>query len=179
MTPGARGSRITGEERERLMLVFVRRYRAGESIQALASEAGHPETVVESLLREAGVALRRRGPGAGRRPATSDPATSDPAVEPTLTDPPAEADPQDPSRDLDRSPAPLTDWGLPTPPLRILVKKKDKAREKELAAATVKAHRKRRRSAAGDAAATGDGSGKKLSAKKSDKKKHAKKSGHQ
>ncbi|WOQ18294.1 helix-turn-helix domain-containing protein [Raineyella sp. W15-4] len=180
MVPGGNGSRITGEERERLMLVYVRRYRAGESIPSLATDTGRAEGFVEGLLREAGVALRRRGNGlagphvAGATQAASGPA--DPAPEP---DGPASA--QDQLRDLERSPEPLTDWGLPTPPLGVLVKKKDKGRAKELAAATVKAHRKRvgRSTEADDGKAAGGGSAsrrKKASAEKSGKKKHPKKS---
>ena len=186
MVPGGNGSRITGEERERLMLVYVRRYRAGESIPSLATDTGHAEGFVEGLLREAGVALRRRGNGlagphvAGATQAASDPA--DPAPEPDgpVSEPDGPASAQDQLRDLERSPEPLTDWGLPTPPLGVLVKKKDKGRAKELAAATVKAHRKRAgRSAEADGKAAGGGSAsrrKKASAEKSGKKKHPKKS---
>lgn len=61
MVPIARGTRITGEEREQLMLSCVRRYRAGESIRSLAADTGRSYGFIQGLLKEAGVPLRPRG----------------------------------------------------------------------------------------------------------------------
>lgn len=185
MVPGANGSRMTGEERERLMLVCVRRYRAGETVTDLAAATGRPERFVEGLLMEAGVSLRRRpahgdpdpaGPGTPVAPTRSIPAAASLSPERVEASAPATADDgQDGSRDLDRSPRPLTDWGLPTPPLRVLIKKKPKAREKALAAAT--ARRKREAGAPDHDGTDPSFAGKKSTAGKKKAGKKSKKSG--
>ncbi|MEA5154194.1 helix-turn-helix domain-containing protein [Raineyella sp.] len=241
MVPGAKGSRMTGEERERLMLAFVRRYRAGETVEALAAAAGRPEAFVEGLLREAGVALRRGRPTPSPMPDGSAPGmpVPEPAVLPPMVgavgvvpvtgtagvesasgadgvelatdidglelasgiagvesasgiagveasvgiarvEPASGTVPtgQDGTRDLDWSPPPLTDWGLPTPPLKVLVKRKPKAREKALAAATARRKREASPDHDGTGAPGASFAGKKAAGGKKKSRKKPKKSGH-
>ncbi|WP_194793185.1 helix-turn-helix domain-containing protein [Raineyella fluvialis] len=202
MVPDGNGSRLSGEARERLMLTYVRRYRNGRTIASLAEDSGRTEAFVESLLREAGVSLRLHAVAASSSQGGTDPVESpagsatqprqldDQAVvgpSPGDTAPPGTGAALDPAvqttatrdviRDLARSPG-LTRWGLPTPPLSVLVRKKDKAWEKKVATAAAKARRKQAAAAKAAAGAAGDppfagkksGSGTRKSGKKSTKK---------
>lgn len=62
-----KGARITGEQRGSLGAAFAERYAAGESIRAIAEDAGRSYGFVHGVLTESGAALRARG-GATRRP---------------------------------------------------------------------------------------------------------------
>ena len=57
----ARGARITGEQRTQLSEQVAQRYGSGESIRAIAADLGRSYGWVQTLLKEAGVQLRRRG----------------------------------------------------------------------------------------------------------------------
>jgi len=65
-----KGRRITGAERERVAVDLRRRYEAGVSIRALASEYGRSYGFIHRVLVDSGVTLRGRG-GAVRRKAAS------------------------------------------------------------------------------------------------------------
>lgn len=56
-----KGTRVTGDEREKLAVDFRKRYSAGESIRSLASSTGRSYGFVHRLLVETGVKLRGRG----------------------------------------------------------------------------------------------------------------------
>lgn len=58
-----KGARVTGIDRTRLAEELKIRYDAGESIRSLAASTGRSYGFVHRLLRESGVALRRRGGG--------------------------------------------------------------------------------------------------------------------
>lgn len=73
-----KGSRITGADRAALGAALAERYRAGESIRALADDIGRSFGFVHGVITEAGVPLRGRGgatrgaaAAAGRRPAAA------------------------------------------------------------------------------------------------------------
>ena len=83
-----KGARITGDDRAALGAALAERYRAGESIRALADDIGRSFGFVHGVISEAGVPLRGRG-GATRgaaagntkpavRVSSADPATSKP-----------------------------------------------------------------------------------------------------
>ena len=57
----AKGSRITGSQRDTLASQFAKRYGAGESIRKIAEDSGRSFGFVHGVLAEAGVALRGRG----------------------------------------------------------------------------------------------------------------------
>lgn len=157
MVPAAKGARITGEEREQLMLSCVRRYRAGESIRSLAADTGRSYGFIQGLLKEAGVPLRARGGATRGAEAEADRRERQARVEAVraaeqvgedvdgasgLDDPPLTGEGAgEPSgqRDLDRAPTSPADLGLPTPPLGVLVKKKSKGRSKAKRIAAEKA----------------------------------------
>jgi len=56
-----KGSRITGNARERLAADLKRKYGQGRSIRALAEETGRSYGFVHRMLSESGVTLRGRG----------------------------------------------------------------------------------------------------------------------
>lgn len=56
-----KGSRITGAQREAVAAHLAERYRVGESIRSMATSMGRSYGWVQTLLKEAGVELRRRG----------------------------------------------------------------------------------------------------------------------
>lgn len=66
-----KGARITGDQRGSLGAAFAERYAAGESIRAIAEDAGRSYGFVHGVLTESGAALRARG-GATRRPRGQD-----------------------------------------------------------------------------------------------------------
>lgn len=66
----ARGSRITGKQRDALAAEYTKRYNSGESIRAIADDAGRSFGFVHGLLKEAGIELRGRG-GATRGTGTA------------------------------------------------------------------------------------------------------------
>lgn len=66
----AKGTRVTGESRDRLQEEFKRRYEAGASIRTLAQESGRSYGFVHNVLVEAQVELRGRG-GPNRRRAVA------------------------------------------------------------------------------------------------------------
>ncbi len=145
---------MTGGEREQLMLTYVRRYRAGESVPALAADTGQSDEFVRRLLKEAGVSLRPRGPETG------------PAFEPS-----DEFAPPAGRRDLARSPSSLAETDLPTPPLGVLVRRRDKGsanRAEKVALAKAEAGAKGR-AKNGDKAGSGKAAAKKAKSKKSKK----------
>ena len=57
----ARGSRITGTDRQELAAELAERYAGGESLRALAEDTGRSFGFVHGLVKESGVPLRRRG----------------------------------------------------------------------------------------------------------------------
>lgn len=61
-----KGTRVTGEDRDKLATDLKARYDAGESIRSLATATGRSYGFVHRILTETGVALRGRG-GATRR----------------------------------------------------------------------------------------------------------------
>lgn len=61
-----KGSRVTGESRNRLQEELKRRYEAGASIRTLAQETGRSYGFVHNVLVESKVQLRGRG-GPNRR----------------------------------------------------------------------------------------------------------------
>ena len=68
-----KGTRVTGEYRDRLQEELKRRYEAGASIRTLAQETGRSYGFVHNVLVESQVRLRGRGgPNRRRRTATAD-----------------------------------------------------------------------------------------------------------
>jgi hypothetical protein len=65
-----KGTRVTGNDRDKLAFDLKDRYDAGESIRALALSTGRSYGFVHRLLKESGVRLRGRG-GATRPKATT------------------------------------------------------------------------------------------------------------
>lgn len=65
-----KGSRLTGEDRDKLAAQLAEKYKSGESIRALAEETGRSYGFVHRILTEQEVQLRGRG-GATRRKAAS------------------------------------------------------------------------------------------------------------
>ena len=61
MTDIAKGSRITGADRETLAQDLRTRYDGGESIRALAESSGRSYGFVHRILTESGAELRSRG----------------------------------------------------------------------------------------------------------------------
>ena len=57
----AKGSRITGTQRETLAGQYAKRYAAGDSIRKIADDAGRSFGFVHGVLKESGTALRGRG----------------------------------------------------------------------------------------------------------------------
>ncbi|WP_330351662.1 helix-turn-helix domain-containing protein [Streptomyces sp. NBC_00582] len=57
----AKGTRITGEARDRLAADLKKKYEGGASIRALAEDAGRSYGFVHRILTETGVTLRGRG----------------------------------------------------------------------------------------------------------------------
>lgn len=71
-TTFAKGTRITGDSRDRLQEELKRRYEAGASIRTLASETGRSYGFVHNVLVESHVRLRGRGGPNRRKAATAD-----------------------------------------------------------------------------------------------------------
>jgi len=61
-----KGTRVTGDDRNRLATDLRSRYDAGESIRSLATSTGRSYGFIHRILTETGVALRGRG-GATRK----------------------------------------------------------------------------------------------------------------
>jgi hypothetical protein len=61
-----KGTRVTGEDRNKLASDLKNRYDAGESIRSLATSTGRSYGFIHRILTETGVVLRGRG-GATRR----------------------------------------------------------------------------------------------------------------
>ena len=61
-----KGTRVTGEDRNRLATDLKNRCAAGESIRSLATSTGRSYGFIHRILTETGVALRGRG-GATRK----------------------------------------------------------------------------------------------------------------
>ena len=57
----AKGSRITGPQRQELATRLAGRYSDGESIRAIADDTGRSFGFVHGLIKESGVTLRGRG----------------------------------------------------------------------------------------------------------------------
>lgn len=57
----AKGTRITGEARDRLAADLKKKYEGGASIRALAEDAYRSYGFVHRILTETGVTLRGRG----------------------------------------------------------------------------------------------------------------------
>ena len=68
----AKGSRITGAERDKLATQYKKDYTAGKSIRSIADDTGRSYGFVHGVLAEAGVDLRGRG-GATRGAAKTAP----------------------------------------------------------------------------------------------------------
>ena len=56
-----KGSRVTGDERNRLATDLRRRYETGDSIRALAESTGRSYGFIHLILIESGTPLRGRG----------------------------------------------------------------------------------------------------------------------
>jgi len=56
-----KGSRVTGDERNRLATDLRRRYETGDSIRALAESTGRSYGFIHRMLSESGTPLRGRG----------------------------------------------------------------------------------------------------------------------
>ena len=56
-----KGSRITGDERERLASELKQQYDSGKSIRELAESSGRSYGFVHRILSESGTTLRGRG----------------------------------------------------------------------------------------------------------------------
>jgi hypothetical protein len=56
-----KGTRVTGEDRNKLATDLRERYDAGESIRSLAAATGRSYGFIHRILTETGVALRGRG----------------------------------------------------------------------------------------------------------------------
>jgi hypothetical protein len=56
-----KGSRVTGNTRDKLAAELKRKYESGESIRALAESTGRSYGFVHRILTESGVSLRGRG----------------------------------------------------------------------------------------------------------------------
>ena len=56
-----KGSRITGNERDRLASELKRKYDTGQSIRALATTTGRSYGFIHRILSESGTTLRGRG----------------------------------------------------------------------------------------------------------------------
>jgi hypothetical protein len=56
-----KGTRVTGNDRDKLAYDLKDRYDAGESIRTLAVSTGRSYGFIHRLLKETGVALRGRG----------------------------------------------------------------------------------------------------------------------
>jgi hypothetical protein len=56
-----KGSRVTGDERNRLATDLRRRYETGDSIRALAESTGRSYGFIHRILSESGTPLRGRG----------------------------------------------------------------------------------------------------------------------
>ena len=56
-----KGTRVTGEDRDKLARYLMDRYDAGESIRALAVSTGRSYGFIHRILKETGVKLRSRG----------------------------------------------------------------------------------------------------------------------
>ena len=65
-TTHRKGTRVTGEDRNKLATDLRKRYDAGESIRSLATATGRSYGFIHRILTETGVALRGRG-GATRK----------------------------------------------------------------------------------------------------------------
>ena len=61
-----KGTRVTGEDRDKLASDLKNRYDAGESIRSLATATGRSYGFIHRILTETGVVLRGRG-GATRK----------------------------------------------------------------------------------------------------------------
>ena len=64
-----KSKRIAGDVRAELATSLKDQYERGVSIRALADETGRSFGFVHTLLRESGVAMRRRGGSPPNRPA--------------------------------------------------------------------------------------------------------------
>jgi Helix-turn-helix domain len=56
-----KGTRVTGEDRDKLARSLRDRYDSGESIRALAVSTGRSYGFIHRILKETGVKLRSRG----------------------------------------------------------------------------------------------------------------------
>ena len=65
-----KGTRITGQARDKLAADLKKKYDSGQSIRALAESSGRSYGFVHRILSESGATLRGRG-GATRRKKTS------------------------------------------------------------------------------------------------------------
>ncbi|MCP3822701.1 helix-turn-helix domain-containing protein [Streptomyces sp. A3M-1-3] len=64
----AKGTRITGEARDKIAADMKKAYEGGASIRALAEDAGRSYGFVHRILTEAGVTLRGRGGATRNQP---------------------------------------------------------------------------------------------------------------
>ena len=69
MTELKKGTRVTGDDRNKLADDLKKRYEAGESIRVLAQSSGRSYGFVHRILTESGATLRGRG-GATRKVAS-------------------------------------------------------------------------------------------------------------
>lgn len=61
MTTATKGTRITGDARDKLAIDLKAKYERGASIRALAESIGRSYGFVHNVLEESGVTLRGRG----------------------------------------------------------------------------------------------------------------------
>ena len=77
----ARGSRITGTDRQQLAVQLGQRYAGGESIRAIAENTGRSFGFVHGLVKESGVTIRGRGGATRGAAATATPGAAKKAPE--------------------------------------------------------------------------------------------------
>ena len=64
-----KGSRVTGDERGKLVSDLKEKYESGQSIRLLAESSGRSYGFVHRILTESGATLRGRGGATRKKPA--------------------------------------------------------------------------------------------------------------
>jgi hypothetical protein len=99
----ARGSRITGAERQELAVQLGQRYAGGESIRAIAEVTGRSFGFVHGLVKESGVTIRGRGGATRGAAATATRAASSSTAQPASETESAAKPPKDKKPAKDKS----------------------------------------------------------------------------
>lgn len=61
ITPIEKGTRVVGEDREKLKTALKAKYEAGATVRQLHEETGRSFGAIQRLLAESGVTMRPRG----------------------------------------------------------------------------------------------------------------------